>query len=335
VSSTSRSEENEMLYTYKYFGKGVLDKLRETHDMHIQYTPTPDYMTSFPVEGVTMLKQVQELLKEIRDSFARSMTRIRFMALSPNICTSVAIYREGDAFALGFIGYSDGKYYVSHPSIKNEKYRSHKSEYHTITSSGRGHVIKAVRRYCTPATPADLCDELETTVHSKLNASYMQSMKELQEVENKLSYSGEALEALAAMLKGEAPKAYIVEAVKQYETLRVESIVDKGASPRLVCFMFNQLKSGVTVTQFRTLNTMSYSRSINMFIRRTGDAVEDRRIYTTTNELPADVMGKLSVLSMVEDEQYVKGVGYRYLPSVYFLELTPEMERAARVACDA
>jgi hypothetical protein len=46
-------------------------------------------------------------------------------------------------------------------------------------------------------------------------------------------------------------------------------------------------------------------------------------------------MGKLSVLSMVENEQYVKGVGYRHLPSVYFLEMSPEMERAARVACDA
>jgi hypothetical protein len=323
------------MYTYKYFGKGVLDKLRETHDMHIQYTPTPDYMTSFPVEGITMLKQVQELLKEIRDSFARSMTRIRFMALSPNICTSVAIYREGDTFALGFIGYSDGKYYVSHPSIKNEKYGSHKSEYHTITSSGRGHVIKAVRRYCTPATPADICEALETTVHSKFNASYMQSTKELQEAENKLSYSGMALEALAHMLKGEAPRPDVVEAVRQYETLKVEAMADIGVSPRLVCFMFNQLKSGVTVTQFRTLYAMSYSRSINMFIRKTGDAVEDRRIYTTTNELPADVMGKLSVLSMVENEQYVKGVGYRHLPSVYFLEMSPEMERAARVACDA
>lgn len=324
-----------MMYTYKYFGKGVLDKLRETHDKHIQYTPTPDYMTSFPVEGITMLKQVQELLKEIRDSFARSMTRIRFMALSPNIlCTSVAIYREGDAFALGFIGYSDGKYYVSHPSIKNEKYGSHKSEYYTITSSGRGHVIKAVRRYCTPVTPADLCEALETTVHLKFNASYMQSTKELQEAENKLSYSGMALEALAAMLKGEAPRVNVVEAVRQYETLKVEAMADIGVSPRLVCFMFNQLKSGVTVTQFRTLYATSHSRSISMFIRKTGDAVEDRRIYTTTNELPADVMGKLSVLSMVENEQYVKGVGYRHLPSVYFLEMSPEMERAARVACD-
>ena len=79
---------------------------------------------------------------------------------------------------------------------------------------------------------------------------------------------------------------------------------------------------------------MNHSRSMSMFVRKFGDAAEDRRIYTTTNELPADVMGKLSVLSMVEDEQYVKGVGYRYLPSVYFLEMSPEMERAARVACD-
>jgi hypothetical protein len=71
-----------------------------------------------------------------------------------------------------------------------------------------------------------------------------------------------------------------------------------------------------------------------MFIRKTGDAVEDRRIYTTTNELPEEVMGKLSVLSMVENEQYIKGVGYRYLPSVYYLEMSPEMERAARVVCD-
>ena len=324
-----------MIHSYANFQKGILDKLQPIHDMHVQSERVPNYVTTFPVEGVTMTKQLQELLKEVRDSFSRSMTRIRFMALSPDICTAVAIYREGDAFALGYIGITGWeKYYVSHPSIKNEKYKSHKSEYHAITSSGKDHVIKAVRRHCTPVNPSDLCDELAVEVSSQFSKAYMQTTRDLQEAENKLSYSGMALEALTSMLKGEAPRPDVVEAVQKYEALKVESIADIGVSPRLVCFMFNQLKSGVTVTQFRTLYTMNHSRSMSMFVRKFGDAAEDRRIYTTTNELPADVMGKLSVLSMVEDEQYVKGVGYRYLPSVYFLEMSPEMERAARVACD-
>lgn len=325
-----------MIYAYGSFQEGILDKLRYTHDMHVQAEREPNYVTTFPVEGVTMTKQLQELLKEVRDSFSRSMTRIRFMAISPDICNAVAIYREGDAFALGYIGHSGEKYYVSHPSIKNEKYKSHRSEYHVITSSGKDHVIKSVRRYCTPVTPSDLCNELAVEVSSQFSKAYMQTTRDLQEAESKLSYSGMALEALTSMLKGETPRPDVVEAVRQYEALKVEAIADIGVSPRLVCFMFNQLKSGVTVTQFRTLYTMNHSRSMSMFVRKFGDAAEDkdRRIYTTTNELPADVMGKLSVLSMVENEQYVKGVGYRYLPSVYFLEMSPEMERAARVACD-
>ena len=277
-----------MIHAYANFQKGILDSLRYTHDTHVQ-AERPTYvftsgqgqerssLTISPVEGVSMTKQLQELPKEVRDSISRSMTRIRFMALSPNICTAVAIYREGDAFALGYIGHTGEKYYVSHPSIKNEKYKSHKPEYYAITSSGKDHVIKAVRRYCTPVTPSDLCDALAFEVSSQFSKAYMQTTRDLQEAESKLSYSGMALEALTSMLKGETPRPDVVEAVRQYEALKVEAIADIGVSPRLVCFMFNQLKSGVTVTQFRTLYTMNHSRSMSMFIRKTGDAAEDRR----------------------------------------------------------
>jgi hypothetical protein len=332
--STSRSEENEMMYAYRTIEQGIVDNLRNTHDLHVQHTPTPNYVTTFPVEGVTMSKQMQELLKEIRDSFARSMTQIKFFTLSVHVCSSVAIYREGDTFVLGYIGYDGDKYYVSHPSIKNEKYKDHSPNYRVITSSGKDHVVKAARRYCIPVTTADVCHAIPHKVSRDFQIAYMTNKKAMEEEQGRLSYSGLALDALCSVLRGETVSSTIMESVRKYEALKVDTAADLGARPRLTCFMFNQLKSGVTITYFRTLCVMKYSNSINNFMREAVTSPEDLRQYWTVAELPEEVMGKLSVLSMVENEQYIKGVGYRYLPSVYFLEMSPEMERAARVVCD-
>jgi hypothetical protein len=70
-----------------------------------------------------------------------------------------------------------------------------------------------------------------------------------------------------------------------------------------------------TVTGRQTFR-VALNAKVNYF----GDEVrqEDISVYTQ-EELPEELAGKLSVLSMLDIEGYVEGVGYRAAESVFYL----------------
>jgi hypothetical protein len=328
------------MQAYPSLTEGLIEDLMVNHKNQVEATASimsqgPSAGTGIMVDNVLLRPTLADLLKEVRTALSRSMTRIKFLALDAPPCDAIAIYREGDTFALGFLGRVIGtsKYYVSHPGITNDKFKNTRPEHHAILSSGIPHIVKAVKKYCGPAQPPAVIADTTKYMLPRLSHAYKQARNELSEFRSKYIYSGRVLDEFASVLKGQAPSADIVQAMAQYETLMVESSAERNAQINICLFMFSQLPSGVTLTQFKNFGVVKFSNEFDMFIRTNASSTnpEDMRVYTTVENLPDEILSRVSTLSMLESDTYLRGIGYKFRQNIFYVELPIEVERAARV----
>ena len=285
------------------------------------------------VDGVWLSPSVADLLKEVKDALARSMTRVKFLVLDSPPCDALALYREGDTFALCFIGrrLSTGKYYVSHPAIINEKFKPSRPDHYMVMSSGIPHIIKAVKKYCGPIQPSTVIETTSSLLLQSLSKAYRQARIELSDFNSKYLYSSRVLEEFANVLKGGTPSAEMAQAMERYDTLKVEASAERNAQFNLCFFMFSQLPSGTTLTQFKNFGTVKYKDTSESFARIMPPMGEDQRTYVTVEKLPDEVLAKVSTLSMLDNDTYLRGVGYKFRQNVFYVEMPIEVERAARI----
>jgi hypothetical protein len=327
-----------MDHAYSTYNHGVIEDLMVTHNQQARavegMTRAGGTVNSKQIiEGFYLYGGTADLLNEVRKTLARSMTRVKFLVLDSAPHAELAIYREGDVFALAFIGrkVSTGQYYVSHPSITNDKYKNTRSEHYMILSSGLPHITKAVKKYAVPAQLGHVTQDICTGMNNTLSAAYKEARDELMNFKHEYMYSNKVLDEFANVVKGHPPSPEMVEAMHQYDTLKVEANAEKSAKINLCLFMFTQLPSGITLTQFRRHGVFSYSEAHDGFIRKMVPSVDDLRTYSTVDELPAKVLEKVSTLSMLENQQYLRGVGYKFRQNVFFVEIPEEEERALRI----
>jgi len=328
---------------YKRLTKGVVTDLIAAHNKYVQ--ECRDKQAAYgralfdpgmkDVEGAHVHNSLVGLMNEIRTALAKSMIRVKFTCLDGHGATSMAMYREGDTYALGFVGWNayTSKYYLSSPIIRNEKYGEDKDESWMVMSLDKDRIVKAVKRYCMPIKPALVIDQFWGNCMAYLNSAYSQAEKEFNELLDKRLTSSVAIEALSRVMRGEQLDPQIADIVREYESLRVEASAEKAVRTNLVCMMFSQLPSGVTLVQFRQAASIHYDAGLCRYISKYSEKSEDMKSYTTTNTLPESIMGKVSILSMFDRAKYVRGSGYIANPNVFFIEMSVEEERALRVGC--
>jgi hypothetical protein len=164
-----------------------------------------------------------------------------------------------------------------------------------------------------------------------LSKAYRQARIELSDFNSKYLYSSRVLEEFANVLKGGTPSAEMAQAMERYDTLKVEASAERNAQFNLCFFMFNQLPSGTTLTQFKNFGAVKYKDASESFSRIAPPMGEDQRTYTTVEKLPDEVLAKVSTLSMLDNDTYLRGVGYKFRQNVFYVEMPIEVERAARI----
>ena len=243
------------------------------------------------------------------------------------------VYREGDNYVMGIIGYGDfqtngdgnDRYAVWSPNIKNMKY-GYGLQQNMSLALKRDKAVKNAMKYIRPLTVEQTmklslrnCAHAAQDVVAKIRDNTGEIRREL--VNNFFdtsTYSAPRPNSLQQELK------HLVES--GYEFL------DKDLGDRLHK-MFGGLKELEAARQIVD-NTFTFVEAV---VSPTGRQVF--RVYTDIDasthysftmlpdntsvyeqhNLPDELAGKLSVLSMLESEGYVEGVGYRAADNVFYV----------------
>ena len=242
------------------------------------------------------------------------------------------VYREGDTFCMGYINRNDmtdtGEtnitYNVFSPNIQNGKY-SYGSREHMASSVNLSKAVKNATKYLRPLSIKQVVEMTQGDVKDKARDI-------VNDAENKVKTATSDLrDGLFSTYGGSMGKNRLQRELEHLCNSGYEFVdVELGENLRTAFANLSELK------QSRETNSHVYT-IVDAFKNPAGDwryrVAEDVELqwYTpeihpdnikmyTQEDIPEDIQRKVSVLSMVQDDQYVEGVGYRAAPTLYYIK---------------
>ncbi len=242
------------------------------------------------------------------------------------------VYREGDNYVMGIIGYGDfqtsgdgnDRYAVWSPNIQNNKYHYGLQQNMSLALK-RDKAVKNAMKYIRPLT-----------VEQTMKLSMRQCASAAREVVSKIrDNTGEVRRELVNNFFDtstySAPKPNALQRELRHLVESGYEFLDKDLGDKLHK-MFDGLKELETARQVVD-NTFTF---VEAFVSPTGRQMfrvhvdvdttlfrftmlpDNTSVYDQHN-LPDELAGKLSVLSMLEPEGYVEGVGFRAADNVFYV----------------
>lgn len=233
------------------------------------------------------------------------------------------IYFEDDHFALGMVGYGDFRtkgdgtfmYTVKSPSIKNGKYSDHSPQYHMAMSTNRAKAVKNAQKYLRRISP------VETAKYTMKNPR--EGIHELRkEADQKIAQAHEDI--FGRRLYND--KAPILHELRSLVDTGY-SFIDTSMTDRLRD-MFSAIDAAaeengqVNMTAVFVREERGRQRFDAVLVDKCDNYwpdVGDTHMTYYDNELPEHIMGKLAMLSMLNDGAYVHNVGYRINSRMFYV----------------
>jgi hypothetical protein len=181
--------------------------------------------------------------------------------------------------------------------ISNEKYSAHNSEYHTRVSSDPKKVLKWMKDYIKPYTPQEVTERTRDRVvsaHSAWQTVASDAMSGFSHVREAEMY--EEIEALLSV-------------GVQFRTHKFRELAEQG----LPAYREKQLRS--RANRPRTHVIVNSDDSIVV----THDDVSTA--YDSFDMVPQDVQQQVSLLRMMEADQYLPEVGIRFDKNVFWINV--------------
>jgi len=242
-------------------------------------------------------------------------------------------YREGDNYAMGYIGFGDFRdnsnegenlYTVWSPNVYNGRYGGG-AQMHMVQAKHMKKGVSNALKYLRPLSVA------QTVKMSKSNCR-MKANEVVHDAGTEFSHGAELIKkdflnsrhgednALQKELKHMVETGYEFLDKTLGEQLRKAFAALKelelARSANKDTFIFVEALKTVTGRQtFRVATDVDVSRYGSI----SSEELQDKISVYTQEELPEELAGKLSVLSMLDIDGYVEGVGYRAAESVFYL----------------
>jgi len=230
----------------------------------------------------------------------------------------VHVYTEGQPFTMGYIGYGDWRdsgvenidyYNVVSPNITNEKY-NYGDARHRKMSTKLDVALKTAKRYFRNLTPEQMAKNEARGIRNSYDNVRYKLRKDKDDKHSDLLRGNAVLLEFRHMLQqgyefvdqrfGEEVQAYITS---------IDEYTEAKAKGLDVAFVRVFEKFGEQAFQVVNIHSLQ-DRS------KYSDAVE-----YTENTLPADLMGKLSALNMLQKDGYVEGVGFNSGDGLFYVTL--------------
>jgi hypothetical protein len=298
----------------------MLKLVKELERPDMQHAYTPDMFVHLQQELPENLLMADALNKKVRG-----------YKTAPKDSHSLWVYRPQDTYAMGWVTYADVfesgtgecRHAVYSPNIHNGKYLGRDNMFMSSTLS----LDKAVRnasKYLRPLTTLQVLSQIQPEFALALGTAKDVAVREMKKVvtetdtdfflpRSRRSASPFRVE-LDRILQSDYEfvdkklKAQFIEslnAIKEYE--EISKLHDSGHT-------FIEVVQSQGENVYRGFKDTVLNYSLFHF----DDSAENKITYSQ-EELPENLLGAISVLSMVEARQYVSGVGYRAAENMFYV----------------
>jgi hypothetical protein len=181
--------------------------------------------------------------------------------------------------------------------ISNEKYSAHNSEYHTRVSSDPKKVLKWMKDYIKPYTPHEVAEKTRdraVSAHGTWQSTASDAMSGMNYVDQKDLYA--EIEAL-------------VSVGVQFRTDRFRELAERGLPA------YREAKARANAYRPRTHVIVNSDDSVVV----TDD--KESTAYDSFDMVPQDVQQQVSLLRMMEADQYLPEVGIKFDKNVFWINV--------------
>ena len=234
--------------------------------------------------------------------------------------SAIHVYLPTDHFVLGRVGWGDwsvdGKptnsIMVQSPRIRNDKYHSGRTQYYMWTSVNPKRALSNALGALRPHTPIAVAKHYATNVASKVWNSDYEGQDKVTKVRGKLVRH----DSLEQELRGIVASGYtFINA--EFSDL-VTSFLHESDE-----YSLRQQKIDMVYVRAYMLGEQQVFDTVpiaNMHKHYNFDVEESFTRYTE-DTLPEDIRGKLSMLLMVNMDEYVDGVGMRAHDEIFYVNV--------------
>lgn len=296
--------------------KTMVDRATEYKWEHfVDGLPVEQELKTFMLELKTVMPNVWFIpvdhtlkSKELRDADGNYQTTNSY-----RIVNEVGVCLDDFPFDLGRINFADNSvnnkggntYGVYSRKITNAKYATHRNQHHMIMGSDVKKAIKNAQKYLMPYSAKELAQAFYSPIRENINADFSKVQDKAQSLAGVVRANYKAiLEEVRALTR--AGVTFKTEEFRQiadnveevYGEFEAESNRKVGAL--FVRFYKVGADSYVTLQEAKDIKASWSTATIN------GSPMGYR-----ASELPQDIVGSVSVLSILNDGQYVANVGMR------------------------
>jgi|TARA_S200002703_G_C3752140_1_gene231422 hypothetical protein len=269
-------------------------------------------------------RELQEFMAEIRKSF-----RGVLFTQDAGDKRRVYVHMPNDPYVMGYIGYGDflttakamqSSYVISSRHIMNYKYADYNDQHYMAMSINLSTAVRNAKKYLRPLTTKDMALDQQTESDMRRKSKDTKSAMEVKR--------NNALSDLLAKSNRTLNIDYnpMLEYMRTLVTVGHE-FTDKELESNLLSYF--ALEKDVSAFSGNDID-VDYVRVYEKYGKQVFDVVplirEDSYRSALGNlttydkdKVPEDVMGKVSVLSMVENGHWVDDVGYRVDATMFYV----------------
>jgi hypothetical protein len=264
------------------------------------------------------------------EMMAKALTeKVRGYKTAPKSLDSMWVYRPQDTYAMGWIRYADvfeggtgdKRHAVYSPNIQNGKYSYGDNCFMSSALHFNKGLLNACK-YLRPPTAKQALQQVQRDFARGVSRSLDEVKTKAQKITNKIDTdvfgrtrlnTAPLKRELANILKSDyefLDKELEVQLTEAFEAVKE---LHDGRDIHDRDHTFIEVIQAQGANLYRGFNRVSQSYSLF----RHDDSAENKIVYTQ-EELPENLLGAMSVLSMVEEDQYVAGVGYRAGANMFY-----------------
>jgi len=260
------------------------------------------------------------VITEVQDYAKELLAYSPGLKFAPKRDNELWVYLEDNPYVLGFIGYGDylvhvtgeHKYMVASRNIKNEKYASYNEQYRMYTSSNFKTILGKAKKAMRPIHHAEIAKMESRDIQSKFNADISNKECAVDEVLVTVRRSTALLQELRHMLNSEYEfkSLWLKEQTQLYfDNLKLR---DEAKAKTLHAYFVRAYdKYGDGELHFNIVGVNN--------LQNYNPTVEPEVLYCTEQDIPEDILGKVSVLNITEVNEYVEDVGYNTGDGMFYV----------------
>ena len=257
--------------------------------------------------------------------------KVRGYKTAPKSWESIWVYRPQDTYAMGWVRYADvfeggtgdKRHAVYSPNIQNGKYSYGDNCFMSSALHFNKGLLNACK-YLRPPTAKQALQQVQRDFARGVSRSLDEVKTKAHKITNKIDTdvfgrtrlnTAPLKRELANILKSDyefLDKELEVQLTEAFEAVKE---LHDGRDIHDRDHTFIEVIQAQGANLYRGFNRVSQSYSLF----RHDDSAENKIVYTQ-EELPENLLGAMSVLSMVEEDQYVAGVGYRAGANMFYIK---------------